>query len=94
MKNCIVAQSGGPTTAINASLAGVISGVSQSGIYDTIYGSLNGILGILDDRILNLTEKIAQVPGNLDKLFHTPAMYLGSCRYKLPDYHVVSRCAP
>lgn len=88
MKNCIVAQSGGPTTAINASLAGVISGVSQSGIYDTIYGSLNGILGILDDRILNLTEKIAQVPGNLDKLFHTPAMYLGSCRYKLPDYHV------
>lgn len=88
MKNCIVAQSGGPTTAINASLAGVISGVSQSGIYDTIYGSLNGILGILDDRILNLTEKIAQIPGNLDKLFHTPAMYLGSCRYKLPDYHV------
>ncbi len=88
MKNCIVAQSGGPTTAINASLAGVISGVSQSGIYDTIYGSLNGILGILDDRILNLTEKIAQVPGNLDKLFHTPAMYLGSCRYKLPDYRV------
>lgn len=86
MRNCIVAQSGGPTTAINASLAGVISGVTQSGVYDTIYGSLNGILGILDDRILNLTEKIAQVPGNLEKLFHTPAMYLGSCRYKLADY--------
>lgn len=87
MKNCIVAQSGGPTTAINASLAGVISGVTQSQTYDTIYGSLNGILGILDDRILNLTEKISQISGNLEKLVHTPAMYLGSCRYKLPDYH-------
>ena len=87
MKNCIVAQSGGPTSAINASLAGVISGVTKSSAYDTIYGSINGILGILDDRILNLTEKIANAPGNLDKLLHTPAMYLGSCRYKLPDYH-------
>lgn len=87
MKNCIVAQSGGPTTAINASLAGVISGVTESSAFDTIYGSLNGILGILEDRILNLSEKIASKSGNLDRLMHTPAMYLGSCRYKLPDFH-------
>lgn len=90
MKNCIVAQSGGPTTAINASLAGVISGVTESSNYDTIYGAVNGILGILDDRILNLTEKIADVPGNIKKLLHTPAMYLGSCRFKLPDFHTDS----
>ena len=42
-KNCMVAQSGGPTVAINASLAGVIDGVSASSMYDTVYGSLNGI---------------------------------------------------
>ena len=39
-KNCMVAQSGGPTVAINASLAGVIDGVSASSMYDTVYGSL------------------------------------------------------
>ena len=41
MKNCFVAQSGGPTVAINASLAGVIAGVAEWGIYDTLYGSVN-----------------------------------------------------
>ena len=55
-KNCMVAQSGGPTVAINASLAGVIDGVSASSMYDTVYGSLNGITGILNDDLLNLTE--------------------------------------
>ena len=43
-KNCIVAQSGGPTVAINASLAGVVKGVKDSQVFDTIYGSVNGIL--------------------------------------------------
>lgn len=83
--NCMVAQSGGPTSAINASLAGVIYGVTNSGKYDTCYGSINGILGILNERYLNLTEAIA-VPGNFKRLCLTPAMYLGSCRYKLPNY--------
>ena len=41
--NCMVAQSGGPTAAINASLAGVISGIKKSGKYDTCYGAINGI---------------------------------------------------
>ena len=49
--NCMVAQSGGPTAAINASLAGVISGIKKSGKYDTCYGAINGILGILNERI-------------------------------------------
>ena len=39
--NCMVAQSGGPTSAINASLAGVISGVTKSGKYDICYGAIN-----------------------------------------------------
>ena len=84
MKNCIVAQSGGPTVAINASLAGVISGVLNSQEYDIVYGSLNGITGILDNRLLNLSEIFAEGKSMLDKLIMTPAMYLGSCRYKLP----------
>lgn len=85
-KNCMVAQSGGPTVAINASLAGVIEGVSSSSMYDTVYGSLNGITGILNDRLLNLTELMSEHPDYMDRLIQTPAMYLGSCRYKLPDY--------
>lgn len=84
MKNCIVAQSGGPTVAINASLAGVISGVLNSQEYDIVYGSLNGITGILNKRLLNLSEIFAEGKPMLDKLVMTPAMYLGSCRYKLP----------
>lgn len=82
-KNCIVAQSGGPTVAINASLAGVVNGVKKSDVFDTIYGSVNGILGILNENLLNLNEQIPD-DSTLNRLKHTPSMYLGSCRYKLP----------
>ena len=85
MKNCIVAQSGGPTVAINASLAGVISGALDSNQYDIVYGALNGITGILDERVLNLTGIFQGKEELLKRLIRTPAMYLGSCRYKLPD---------
>lgn len=83
--NCMVAQSGGPTVAINASLAGVIDGVMRSGKYATCYGSINGILGILNKNYLNLTEMIDDKE-KLERLKVTPAMYLGSCRHKLPNY--------
>lgn len=86
LKNCMVAQSGGPTAAINASLSGVIRGVYASSVYDTVYGSLNGITGILNNELINLTGLIDEHPENLTRLVTTPAMYLGSCRYKLPDY--------
>lgn len=82
----MVAQSGGPTVAINASLAGVIEGVSSSSMYDTVYGSLNGITGILNNHLLNLTDLMNENPDYLERLAKTPAMFLGSCRYKLPDY--------
>lgn len=85
-KNCIVAQSGGPTVAINASLAGVIEGVMNSSCYETVYGSVNGILGILNDNILNLSSIMEEDRQALTRLKHTPAMFLGSCRYKLPNY--------
>ncbi len=84
MKNCVVAQSGGPTAAINASLAGVVQGVLEHPEYSHIYGSLNGITGILEGRFLDLTETF-QSPEALGRLKVSPAMYLGSCRYKLPN---------
>ena len=83
--NCMVAQSGGPTVAINASLAGVISAVRKSEKYDSCYGSVNGILGIINEHYINLDELIPDEE-SLNRLSVTPAMYLGSCRYKLPDY--------
>lgn len=85
-KNVIVAQSGGPTVAINASLAGVLDSALKSNAYDTVYGSVYGILGILEDHLMNLNEQVASIPEFIDTLKVSPAMYLGSCRYKLPDY--------
>ena len=84
MGNAIVAQSGGPTVAINASLAGVIEGALASK-YDNIYGSLNGILGIKDDNVIDLGKIANSDPNFIKQLKTTPAMFLGSCRFKLPS---------
>ncbi len=56
MANCLVAQSGGPTTVINASLAGVVKANQLNPIYDIVYGGLNGIEGILQERLYDLTK--------------------------------------
>ena len=77
LKNVMVAQSGGPTVAINASLAGVIRGVMASDQYETVYGSVNGILGILNNHLLNLTEIMNENPAYLDRLETTPATCTG-----------------
>lgn len=82
-KNCIVAQSGGPTVAINSAVAGVIKGVLDSAYYDKIYGSIHGIQGVLRNRFLDLSASDDEF---IDNLCKSPAMYLGSCRFKLPDY--------
>ena len=83
MKNCIVAQSGGPSCAINASLAGVIQGVLDSKEYDRIYGLINGITGVLNDSYMDLTEKFEGHPEEIELLKTTQAMLLGSCSLKL-----------
>ncbi|MBQ9983040.1 MAG: 6-phosphofructokinase [Lachnospiraceae bacterium] len=85
-KNVIVAQSGGPTVAINASLAGVVDATVKNDAYETVYGSIYGILGILEDNLMNLSDQVATNPNFIDTLKISPAMYLGSCRYKLPSY--------
>ena len=84
MKNLIIAQSGGPTVAINASLAGVLEQNQKTNSFKTIYGSLNGITGILQNRFLDLTEKTSEDPTFITNLKTTPAMYLGSCRFRVP----------
>ena len=84
--NAVVGQSGGPTAAINATLAGVIRGVLENvgdGAIKTLYGMRNGVEGLLEERLVNLNELFAD-PKNIDMLEHTPAAALGSCRKKLP----------
>lgn len=83
-KNLLVAQSGGPTAAINATLAGVIKGAMVSAEIDRIYGGLNGIAGILEDKIVALDEQCFS-DELLHKLCCTPSMALGSCRLKMKD---------
>lgn len=85
MFNIAVAQSGGPTAAINASLTGVFSGAELCPDIDEIYGAENGIEGILNDRLLNL-RNILMDEHDKELLMKTPSTILGSCRFKLKDF--------
>ena len=80
MSNCIVAQSGGPTSVINATVAGVVKGNQMNPIYEHVYGGLNGIEGILAERFVDLTNMTEEENRTLQQ---TPSSSLGSCRYKL-----------
>lgn len=83
LKNVIVGQSGGPTAAINSSLAGVIKASADSDKVGKIYGMINGIIGMMDRQIIDLDE-LSQDDEKLRLLKKSPASYLGSCRFKLP----------
>src|SRR6516165_9256549 len=78
--NMLVAQSGGPTCAINASIAGVITEAGKHGCIEEIYGGLNGILGILNEELIDLNDEKSK---SIEGLRHTPAAALGTCRYKI-----------
>ena len=83
MKNLIVGQSGGPTSAINSSLAGVIKKALQSDKIDKVYGMVNGIEGFMNENIVSLERFNDE--NKLRLLKQTPSSYLGSCRKKLPE---------
>ena len=83
-KNIIVGQSGGPTAAINATLAGIIRRALQSTNIDKIYGMINGMYGFLNGNI-KILNGIFEDEYNLALLKNTPSTALGSCRLKLPD---------
>ncbi len=80
--NFAVAQSGGPTAAINATLLGVIEAALDSN--SEIFGAVHGIKGVIEDNFLNLNQ-IFNNTENRALLRNTPGAYLGSCRIKLPD---------
>lgn len=84
--NLLVGQSGGPTTVINSSLAGVIKTALESDKINHVYGSINGIKGVLDDNIIDLADTFEDNEEALDTLKTTPSMYLGSCRVKLSEH--------
>ncbi|MEF9942317.1 MAG: 6-phosphofructokinase [Lachnospiraceae bacterium] len=83
--NVIVGQSGGPTSAINSSLAGVYCTAKERGA-SKIYGMLHGIQGLMEGSYINLADHI-KTDLDVELLKRTPAAFLGSCRYKLPEIH-------
>lgn len=80
MGNCLVAQSGGPTAVINASLAGVVRANQLNPVYDRVLGGLHGIEGTLAGKLFDLTDLSGR---DLEILRQTPSSALGTCRYKL-----------
>ena len=84
-KNVIIGQSGGPTAVINSSLAGVYRTAIDRGA-KKVYGMRHGIQGLLNEDYIDLSEHI-QTDLDVELLKRTPAAYLGSCRYKLPEIH-------
>lgn len=84
MKNVLVGQSGGPTAVINASLYGVVrEALAHGDKIGHVYGMLNGMEGFLQDRYMDMGQELSGEELELLKL--TPAAYLGSCRFKLPE---------
>ena len=82
--NLIVAQSGGPTSVINSSLAGVIdSGIDND--FEKIFVSMNGIEGIINENIRLVDAEVFTKDNMTKKLKARPASILGSCRFKLDD---------
>ncbi len=79
---CIIGQSGGPTSVINASAYGVIRTALDNEAITKVYGAEHGIKGVLNDRLIDMTQEDA---AELELLLYTPSSALGSCRYKIAD---------
>ena len=79
---CIIGQSGGPTSVINASAQGVIQTALKADCITRVLGAAHGIKGVLDDKLYDMGQ---EDPAELDLLKFTPSSALGSCRYKLAD---------
>jgi ATP-dependent phosphofructokinase / diphosphate-dependent phosphofructokinase len=76
----VIGQSGGPTAVINASLAGAVLEAQKHPQIEGIYGSLEGILGIIRENMIDLGRERPEIIAGLSR---TPSAILGSCRYKL-----------
>src|SRR5690606_28768292 len=82
---CLFGQSGGPTSVINASAAGVFLEALQQDLITDIYGAEHGIKGILEENFYDIRKEDVK---ELELLKHTPSSALGSARYKLKPVHV------
>ena len=82
MPNCIIAQSGGPTAVINSSVVGLLKANEELKKYDKVYGGINGIEGILNENIIDLSSISEE---ELMLFQHTPSSGLGSCRYRMQN---------
>ncbi|MDR1573297.1 MAG: 6-phosphofructokinase [Clostridiales Family XIII bacterium] len=80
--SCIIGQSGGPTSTVNASVLGCVTAALRSDCVTGVYGAAYGITGVLDDKLYDLT---LEDPAELARMKYTPSAVLGSCRYKLAD---------
>ncbi len=82
MKNMVYIQSGGPTSVINSSLYGAYKEASlHPEEIDHIYGSINGVEGLIEDKLFDLK---AEDPHQVELLKQTPGAALGTTRRKLP----------
>ena len=82
--NMLIAQSGGPTVAVNASLAGALKRAMKHKEIGEIYGGRNGIEGILKGNLVPLRPLFSS-EADFILLKQTPAMALGSCRKRLAE---------
>lgn len=82
MANCIIAQSGGPTSVINSSVVGLLQANKDLGAFDKVYAGLNGIEGILNGNIIELSSFSDE---EINTFRYTPSSGLGSCRYKMKN---------
>ncbi|HEY3320758.1 MAG TPA: 6-phosphofructokinase [Planctomycetota bacterium] len=81
--NAVFAQSGGPTTVINASMTGaVLEALKHGKVFKNLYGAKNGILGVLNEELFDFRK---ENPHDLKALRTTPAAAAGSCRYKVKN---------
>ena len=78
--NCLIGQSGGPTSVINASVAGVVAEALNHSCIEEVYGSLSGVLGLLNEDFVDLAAESQQA---IRGLRYTPGAALGTCRTKL-----------
>ena len=82
--NMIIGQSGGPTSVINSSLVGVFKTAKDAGC-PKVYGMRNGIEGLLEERFIDMSDYVKN-DLDIELLKRTPSSFLGTCRYKLPDF--------
>ena len=80
MANCIIAQSGGPTSVINSSVVGLLEANNTLGTFNKVFAGLNGIEGILNGNIIELSSFSQE---EINNFRYTTSSFLVYCRYKM-----------